>query len=230
MIGPVQKAEAQAPEHGPGADGPGPAERDDREAMLAEQMAACHRVVLDCLGRAEGAGEAETARHGELRLAARFMTLFLRQSGALDRHRDHIRRAREAAAKAGRDSLNREVALANAQGRGFADGLEASLRRFEQAERARRTATAQGGETLMAEDSATPPTAETARAPAEPDPLPYPTADDLEGWIDTFAAPQGRPEAPAAETPSPKPTRQQRRAAERAQQKAARAVAARAGW
>jgi hypothetical protein len=197
MIGPVQKAEAQAPEHGPGADGP---------------------------------GEAETARHGELRLAARFMTLFLRQSGALDRHRDHIRRAREAAAKAGRDSLNREVALANAQGRGFADGLEASLRRFEQAERARRTATAQGGETLMAEDSATPPTAETARAPAEPDPLPYPTADDLEGWIDTFAAPQGRPEAPAAETPSPKPTRQQRRAAERAQQKAARAVAARAGW
>jgi hypothetical protein len=199
-------AEAPPPEDAVAA--PGPGTPDDPEAMLGEQMAACHRVVLDCLGRAERAGEAEAARHGELRLAARFMALFLRQSGALDRHRDHLRRAQEAQAKAGRDSLNREVALANAQGRGFADGLEASLRRFEQAERARRAA-ARDRETAQ---PASDPAARAARS----------AADDLEDRLAAFATPPRRAETQAGGTaPPPKLTRQQRRAAARAHKKAA---------
>ncbi|MDH3595232.1 MAG: hypothetical protein OEU09_18705 [Rhodospirillales bacterium] len=215
---------------------PGPAagaRHGDREAMLAEQMAACHRVVLDCLGRAGRAGDAEAARHGELRLAARFMALFLRQSGALDRHRDHLRRAREAEEQAGRDSLNRQVSLAAAQGRGLAQGFEASLRRFEQAARERsaaatdREAGAPPG-TLAApaepaqpgaEDAATPPDGDPA------DPAPYPRGDDLEGWIETFAAPPRRA-GPAPAEPAPNLTRQQRRAAKRLQEKAARSTKA----
>lgn len=195
---------------------PDPVARDDRETMLAEQMAACHSVVLDCLGRAERAGEAEAARHGELRLAARFMTLFLRQSGALDRHRDHLRRAREAEEKAGRQRLGRQVTLAAAQGRGFAQGLEDSLRRLEQAERERRA----GPEAQAAPGDLADPV----------DPAAYSATDNIEGWLETFAAPQRRAEAPAAEAPDappPKITRQQRRAAERAERRARARAAAR---
>jgi hypothetical protein len=219
----------------PPDEAPGPAAHaphDDREAMVAEQMAACHRVVLDCLARA---GDAEAARHGELRLAARFMTLFLRQNGALDRHRDHVRRARAADEKAGRDRLNRQVTLAAAQGRGLAQGFEASLRRFEQAARERR-AGAEGGETPFDEDFAAPlpedpvwPPTEAAGAQTEADPADpaaAPAADDLEGWTKVFAAPQRRAEAPAAAAPPSRLTRQQRRAAKRAQEKAARAAKA----
>jgi hypothetical protein len=190
-------AEARAPEDAPDgpAPSPRPAPRDDREAMLAEQMAACHQVVLDCLARATRAGDAEAARHGELRLAARFMTLFLRQSGALDRHRDHLRRAREADEKAGRERFGRQVTLAAAQGRGLAEGFEASLRRFEQAERERKAAAAGRNDMQPPRD---------------------------EG----FAAPELADRA----APPPKLTRQQRRAAERAREKAARAAkAAKAG-
>ena len=234
MTGQAPTAEARLPEDAPDVATPGPAPREDREAMLADQMAACHRVVLDCLARGERAGGAEAARHGELRLAARFMTLFLRQNGALDRHQDHARRARAAEEQAGRDRLNRQVNLAAAQGRGLAEGFEASLRRFEQAERAR-TAAAPFDDDFAAPAADDParPVAEAAGTRAESAPAdfaPYPAADDLEGWTETFAAPQRRAEAPSAAAPPPKLTRQQRRAAKRAQEKAARtAMAAKAG-
>ncbi len=220
-----------APADGPCA--PDGAPHGDREAMLAEQMAACHRVVLDCLGRAGRAGDAEAARHGELRLAARFMALFLRQSGTLDRHRDHLRRAREAEEQAGRDRLNRQVSLAAAQGRGLAQGFEASLRRFKQAERERSAAatdreTGAPPDTLAARAQPAQPGAEDAATPPDgdpADPAPYPRGDDLEGWLETFAAPPRRA-GPAPAEPAPKLTRQQRRAAKRLQEKAARSTKA----
>jgi hypothetical protein len=226
---------SSAPEAAPGpAHGP---LRDDREAMLAEQMAACHHVVLDCLARAVRAGDAEAARHGELRLAARFMSLFLGQSGALDRHSDHVRRTRAAEERAGRDSLNRQVALAAAKGRGLAQGFEASLRNFEQAERERAAARRGREAGALPADLAAPagpatPGAENARPDGDPaDPAAYSTVDDLEGWLEAFAAPPRRAETPpVTAAPPPKLTRQQRRAAERARKKAARvAEAATAG-
>jgi hypothetical protein len=224
----VPPAEAPAPEDAPDVPTPrtGPVARNDREAMLAEQMAACHQVVLDCLARAGRAGDAEAPRHGELRLAARFMSLFLRQSGALDRHGDHVRRTRETEEKAGRDSLNRQVTLATAQGRGLAQGFEDSLRRFEQAEREAGAppddlaAPAQPGA-----DAAT--TAQPGTDPAEG--ALYPRGDDFEAWAKIFAAPPRRAEVPpAAAAPPPKLTRQQRRAADRAERRA-RSKAGKAG-
>jgi hypothetical protein len=224
----------------PGA-APGPATGAsciDREAMLAEQMAACHHVVLDCLARAARAGDAEAARHGELRLAARFMSLFLGQSGALDRHRDHVRRARDAEEKAGRESLNRQVTLAAAQGRGLAQGFEASLRNFEEAERERMAAARRGREAgAVPADLAAPagragPGSETAPQDSDPaGPAAHSAADDLEGWLEACSAPQRRAETPPdTAVQAPKLTRQQRRAAERARKKAARvAEAAMAG-
>ncbi len=215
-----------------GAPDPTPgAPRGNREAMLAEQMAACHRVVLDCLARATRAGDAEAARHGELRLAARFMSLFLGQNGALDRHRDHLRRARAADEKAGRERLGRQVTLAAAQGRGLAQGFEASLRRFEQAQRERkaardREAGAPPG-TLAAPTEPTEPGAENGPPDSDPASPAYSAAHDLEGWLEAFAAPPRRAETPpVTAAPPPKLTRQQRRAAERARKKAARAAEA----
>ncbi len=55
------------------------------EHMKIQQMARAHDTTLACFDRAE-VGE-PAAREVELRLAARFMILFMQQAGALDRRR-----------------------------------------------------------------------------------------------------------------------------------------------
>ena len=70
------------------------------ERMMIQQMARAHDTTMACFDRAETAGEtaAESGvREVELRLAARFMALFMQQAGALDRRRAQVRQAEEAA-------------------------------------------------------------------------------------------------------------------------------------
>ena len=66
------------------------------ERMMIQQMARAHDTTMACFNRAEVAAEAG-AREVELRLAARFMALFMQQAGALDRRRAQARQAEEAA-------------------------------------------------------------------------------------------------------------------------------------
>jgi hypothetical protein len=73
------------------------APNDGIESMLAEQMGGCHEAALSCLARARRQELAESARTAELRTGARLMTLFTQQLGALERHRSHLRKEREAA-------------------------------------------------------------------------------------------------------------------------------------
>ncbi len=69
------------------------------ERMMIQQMARAHDTTMACFDRAEAALETETpgAREVELRLAARFMALFMQQAGALDRRRAQARQAEQAA-------------------------------------------------------------------------------------------------------------------------------------
>ncbi len=64
------------------------------ERMMIQQMARAHDTTMACFDRAEAAEAA--AREVELRLAARFMTLFMQQALALDRRRAQARQAEEA--------------------------------------------------------------------------------------------------------------------------------------
>jgi hypothetical protein len=73
------------------------APEDGIESMLAAQMAGCHEAVLACLARARRQDLPESARTAELRTGARLMGLFTQQLGALERHRTHLRKEREAA-------------------------------------------------------------------------------------------------------------------------------------
>ncbi len=93
------------------------------ERMMIQQMARAHDTTLACFDRAEGASE-PAACEIELRLAARFMALFMQQAGALDRRRAQARQAEEAARRETFDAdLTRsQVRLAF---------WEQSLRRFE---------------------------------------------------------------------------------------------------
>ncbi len=66
------------------------------ERMMIQQMARAHDTTMACFDRAEQAvetTEAPGAREVELRLAARFMTLFMQQIGALERRRVQARQA-----------------------------------------------------------------------------------------------------------------------------------------
>ena len=65
------------------------------ERMMIQQMARAHDTTLACFDRAEAAPE-PAAREVELRLAARFMALFMQQAGALNRRRTQARQAEEA--------------------------------------------------------------------------------------------------------------------------------------
>jgi len=85
----------------------GIAPRDGVEAALAAQMTACHEAALACLGNARREDLPQSARTGELRTGARLMGLFTQQLGALERHRTHLRREREAAESAERDAALR---------------------------------------------------------------------------------------------------------------------------
>ena len=62
------------------------------ERMMIQQMARAHDTTLTCFDRAEAAPEA-AAREVELRLAARFMALFLQQASTLERRRALARQA-----------------------------------------------------------------------------------------------------------------------------------------
>ncbi len=96
------------------------------ERMMIQQMARAHDTTLACFDRAEAAEAA--AREVELRLAARFMTLFMQQAGALDRRRAQARQAAEAARRGGFDL---EAAMTRARMAQWED----NLRRFEGAAR-----------------------------------------------------------------------------------------------
>ncbi len=94
----------------------GIAPRDGVEAALAAQMAACHEAALACLGNARREDLPQSARTGELRTGTRLMGLFTQQLGALERHRTHLRREREAAESAERDAeLRRKFAQRDAE-------------------------------------------------------------------------------------------------------------------
>ena len=94
----------------------GIAPRDGVEETLAAQMAACHEAALACLANARRQDLPESARTAELRTGARLMTLFTQQLGALERHRTHLRREREAAENAAQDAaLRRRFAEQDAE-------------------------------------------------------------------------------------------------------------------
>ena len=65
------------------------------ERMMIEQMARAHDTTMACFDRAEAAPEG-AGREVELRLAARFMALFMQQAATLDRRRAQARQAEEA--------------------------------------------------------------------------------------------------------------------------------------
>ena len=92
------------------------------ERMMIQQMARAHDTTMACFDRAE-AGEA-AAREVELRLAARFMALFMQQAGALDRRRAQARQAEQAAQRLSFDERA-------AQTRARMAHWEESLRRLE---------------------------------------------------------------------------------------------------
>ena len=96
------------------------------ERMMIQQMARAHDTTLACFDRAESTPETETpgAREVELRLAARFMALFMQQAVALDRRRTQTRQAEEAAQRLSFDERA-------AQTRARMAHWEESLRRFE---------------------------------------------------------------------------------------------------
>ncbi len=93
------------------------------ERMMIQQMARAHDTTLACFDRAEAAAEAG-AREVELRLAARFMTLFMQQAVALERRRTQ---AHQAEAAAQRLSFDERAA----QTRARMAHWEESLRRLE---------------------------------------------------------------------------------------------------
>ncbi len=94
------------------------------ERMMIQQMARAHDTTLACFGRAEAAEETPGARAVELRLAARFMALFMQQAGALDRRRAQARQAEQAAQRLSFDERAAETRARMAH-------WEESLRRFE---------------------------------------------------------------------------------------------------
>ena len=96
------------------------------ERMMIQQMARAHDTTMACFDRAEAAAETETpgAREVELRLAARFMALFMQQAGALDRRRAQARQAEQAAQRLSFDERA-------AQTRARMAHWEESLRRLE---------------------------------------------------------------------------------------------------
>ena len=104
------------------------------ERMMIQQMARAHDTTLACFDRAEAAPEAAApeaaAREVELRLAARFMALFMQQAGALDRRRAQARQAEAATQRLCFDERAAETRARMAH-------WEESLRRFEGAANAR---------------------------------------------------------------------------------------------
>lgn len=66
------------------------APRDTLEGMLAAQMVAVHSASLDCLRRAAEAGDADRARDGDLRHAARLLNVFQRQMRVRDDRRNPV--------------------------------------------------------------------------------------------------------------------------------------------
>ncbi|MDH3475158.1 MAG: hypothetical protein OEM59_15875 [Rhodospirillales bacterium] len=78
------------------------------ERMVVEQMAAAHVATMASFDRAEaaphGTAPDAAAREIELRLAARFMTLFLRQAATLERRRALARQAERAESRAAFDA------------------------------------------------------------------------------------------------------------------------------
>jgi hypothetical protein len=112
------------------------------ERMVVEQMAAAHVATMASFDRAEatpdGTAPDAAAREIELRLAARFMILFLRQAATLERRRSLARQAERAESSAAFDA-------AMARDHARMTFWEESLRRFEEAAAG---AEAEGGDAL----------------------------------------------------------------------------------
>ncbi len=81
-------------------------------------MARAHDTTLACFDRAEAAPEVPGAREVELRLAARFMALFMQQAVALERRRAQAHQAEEAARRAAfkRDRARTEAMIGGMEG------------------------------------------------------------------------------------------------------------------
>jgi hypothetical protein len=80
------------------------APRDPLEAMLAVQMAGCHAAAMRALRRAAECSDYPQIEALYARQAARLMTLFMRQTEALEK-----RRAQQAAAQSARDADMRDT-------------------------------------------------------------------------------------------------------------------------
>ena len=72
------------------------APRDAQERTFALHMALTHQVAIDCLKKSRKEELPDRGRQIELGLAARFLGMHARISGALDRHREKERKEREA--------------------------------------------------------------------------------------------------------------------------------------
>jgi hypothetical protein len=202
-----------------GEDDPGAALRDGIapsdaiETMLAAQMAACHEAALACMAKAGRPDLPDSARTAELRTGARLMSLFTRQLGALERHRTHLRREREAADGAERDAaLRRKFAERDAE----REAEEAVLYPERVAKRLALRAALAGSATTAGTDAALSERLAgrvARRTNGRGDP------DEAEAPADTPPVPDsaGAAAAPPAE-PAPL-NRRQRRAAERRRRK-----------
>jgi hypothetical protein len=65
----------------------GLAPADELEGMLAAQMVSTHNLAMECLRRATLAEQTFEGRDANLKHAAKLMSLYLQQIGALDKHR-----------------------------------------------------------------------------------------------------------------------------------------------
>lgn len=65
----------------------GIAPQDGPEGLLAVQMFTGHEAAMECIRRAMDPGSSSQARDLNLKHAAKFMSLYPQQMGALDRHR-----------------------------------------------------------------------------------------------------------------------------------------------